>query len=394
MQNKIIFMIIFSLALTAFVSAMEANQNITPLLEKAEALKYAEKYEEAEKLYDEVLKIDPDDLEAQKGKQDCMVMLYPMPPVQHLMPTMIDPEYLELIKKAEEAKTPWDKRHAENAIELYAVKYTGKVFGEQSKEWDKKADKIVTDGINKVKNGSDPEVTYLATDNELRKLQEAAHRSWKGHGPDIYPEVIAKLNKYYDENDLFNPSQPLTLSFTTSPEVTKEGQVVDLTVSLTNKLSVPLILMACQLEDLRYRTFSWQKPMYGDLSYDKEKNIYHYNPLAQQETYNYFNVGLLFPGQTTIFSKKARIPKPKPTVIISYYLLGKETLKHVYFEEDPKKAIGIFSPADMKKLKPLSVAKSFLVDEKGNFPSRDTIVFDYQERAPREQVFILGTKEK
>ncbi|MFH1347922.1 MAG: hypothetical protein ABIH22_04450 [Candidatus Margulisiibacteriota bacterium] len=388
MQNKLILTFLLLSLLVSFVSARDPYQNIITILEKAEALKYAENYEEAEKLYDEVIKMDPDNIKAQKGKDDCRIMIEPIIPMQHLMPTMIDPEYLELIKKSEEAKTPWDKKRAEISLEHYAVRYTGKVFGEQSKEWDKKADKIVAAGINKAKNSADPETTYLETEKELRSLQESAHRSWKGHGPDILDAAIAKLDKYYDENDLFTPSKPLTLSFITSPEVTKEGQVVGLTISLANKSSIPIILISFQLEGLNYETFSWQKALYGSLSYDKKKDEYLYNIIAQQETPQIFNMGLLLPGGKTTFTKKARIPKLKNKAIISFVFLDDETLKRVYFFNKGKGINHIYKPITGAKLKNLSESQALQ-------PAiyKETI-FDYQERAPREQVFVLGSDEK
>ena len=47
-------------------------------------LKYAEKYEVAEKLYDQILEADTQNKEALRGKADCRIMLEPIIPVQHL----------------------------------------------------------------------------------------------------------------------------------------------------------------------------------------------------------------------------------------------------------------------------------------------------------------------
>jgi len=391
MQNKILLTIIliFMLAFVSFAKDMPKN-NVSDLLSQANKLKHAEKYEDAEKLYDAVLIIDPEDKEAQQGKDDCRIMIEPIIPMQHLAVPYVhdDPEYRRILEMSKKAKTPWDKRRAEIAFERYAVKYTGKVFGEAREDFEKRAEKILRKARKKIAKGYSTDKAYLEADTELRNLQKRAHQGWKGHGPEILESSLKELNKFYEENKYPNPSQPLALSFVTSPEVTKKGQVVGLTVSLKNKSSFPIILMDLQLGGLRYRTFSWQKAMYGSLNYDNKKNLYYYNGLAQQETYNYFNQGLLFPGQTLSFNKKARIPEPNPTVIVSFVILDDETLKNVYASKDFKGMMDEYVPADLKKLKSVTIDKRVTFED-ARFPSRGTTVFDNRESPVREQLFSL-----
>ncbi len=384
MINKLIVLLLLVLPLLSFAQA----KDISSLLVEANKLKHAEKYEEAEKLYDEVLKIEPDNKEALRGKDDCFIMLNPPVPMQHLMPTMIDPEYIELAEKHSNAKTPWEKRRADMAMELYAVRYTGKVFGQASQKFDEQAKEIIEHAKKRINNKEDSNRVYLETEGELKELQRAAHQGWKGHGPEFLKETLKKLDEFYKVKDLPNPIAPLNLVFITSPEVTQEGAVVDLTVSLTNNSNNPIILTALQLDGLRYPTFTWQKPMYGSLSYDKKEDKYIYNPLAQQETHDYFNVGLLFPGQTTSFTKSARIPQLGPTVIVDFVIADDETVKYVYL---PKEDSDEYVPATLAKLKELP-HENTKVDEKGIFSTAQTILFRHDQLELRQQIIKISSK--
>lgn len=370
--------------LVSFCTAKNPSEDIPALLSKANKLKYAEKYEEAKKIYDEILKSDPCNKEAIKGKDDCRIMLEPVILIQHLMPPIIDPEYQELIKKLEEAKTPWDKRRAEIAIELYAVRYTGKVFSEDREKLEKETKKIIEKAIKRIEKRESAEKVYVETEREIIKKQRNAHQTWKGHGPEILKPAMKKLNEYYEKNNLPNPSKPLILTAHTSQKATKEMEVSNLIISIKNKSSYPIILLDFQFEDLKYITFSWQRAMYGSLSYDKKKNIYFYNHFAQQKTYNYFNCGLLFPGQTVSFSKDARIPKPECNAFVRFSILDDETIKFIYA---PTENIYIYAPATLEKLKAVPGPKSFFVEEKAPFPDRKTIIFDNSSDITKTQEF-------
>lgn len=391
MQNKIFLtaILIVTLSFVSLAKDLPSKNNVPNLLSQANKLKHAEKYEDAEKLYDTILITDPENKEALQGKDDCRIMIEPVIPMQHIAVPLVldDPEYLRVLEMSKKAKTPWDKRRAELAHERYAVKYTGKVFGEAREEFEKRAERILRKARKKVAKGYFTDKAYLEADTELRNLQKRAHQGWKGHGPEILEPALKELNEFYQENNYPNPSHPLTLSFETSPEVTEKGQVVGLTVTLKNKSSFPIILMDLQLGGLRYRTFSWQKAMYGSLIYDNKKNLYYYNGLAQQETYNHFNQGLLFPGQSLSFNKKARIPEPTPAVIVSFVILDDETLKNVYVAKDFKGMMDEYVPADLKKLKSITIDKRFTFED-ARFPSRGAIVFDNQGSPVREQLFF------
>jgi hypothetical protein len=385
MQNKILIIVL--LLLLAFSSAAK---DLDPRLIEADKLKYDEKYEEAERLYDEILENDPDNLEAIQGKDDCRIMIEPVIPVQHLaVPAgWDDPEYVRLVKQLEEAQTPWDKRRAEIALDRCALRYTGYVFSQAKKKMAVEVDKIIKEARRKIENGRPAERVYLEAEAELKTLQESAHRNWKGHGPEFLKEALEKLDAYYEENDLPNPSQLLILSIKTTPVVTMEGQEVDLTAAITNKSLIPVILIDLQLEGLNYKTFSWQKAMYGSLSYDKEKDQFTYNSLAQQETYNIFNIGMLFPGHTILFSKKVRIPKPDGKAYITYAKLDRESIKHVYA---PSGASDVYSPATLAKLKDLA-EDNVSVAENNPFPSSGTIIFDDSYVQPATQAITLDLR--
>jgi len=201
MQSKVIALVPILLILVSMCAA----KDISSMLAEADKLKYAEKYEEAEKVYDEVLKIDPDNKEALQGKDDCWVMLEPVVLIQHIAPTEVDPEYMEVAKRFENAVTPWDKRRAEIAYERYAVRYTGKVFSKAGKKLKKEAGDIVAAAAKRVENGEDAEKVYRETEKKLMEKQENAHRSWKGHGPEFLEDALAKLDKIYDDNDWPRP---------------------------------------------------------------------------------------------------------------------------------------------------------------------------------------------
>lgn len=386
MPSKIIIFISLSLILLSMCVA----KDIPSMLSEANKLKYAEKYEAAEKIYDEVLKIDPENVEAINGKDDCRVMLTPIIPMQHLAPTEIDPESRKAIKRWEEAKTPWDKKRAEIALELDAVRYTGKVFGEQSEKLSKEVDALIEKAASKIARGLNPERVYLDTERELFDMQQNTNRAWKGHGPEILKPAMERLIKYYDENNLPDPSDPMLLSAGTSPEVTQEGEVSELTVTIKNRSSLPVILIDFQFEGLDYLTFTWQKAMYGELSYDGTKDVFVYNPLAQQETYHHFNLGLLFPGQTTTFRKAARIPQPRPTAYLRFVPVSSHDLKSIYAPTDDDR---VYSRADLFELRRNAPVELSLSDE-NPFPGKGTIIFDTQESIIRMQSFTLDLGPK
>ncbi|MBU0672734.1 MAG: hypothetical protein KJ732_06895 [Candidatus Margulisbacteria bacterium] len=202
MGTKIIIMFISLFLFMSFTSANADHEEAASLLSKADNFKYAEKYEEAEKLYDEVLKIDPNNKEALQGKDDCRIMIEPIIPTQHLMipPAYDDPEYNKLIEQFEQAKTPWEKRRLEIALDRFALKYTGRVYSADVPRWEEKAEKVIARAISKVKVGLPPEYVYQQTKRDLESLQETANRGWKGHGPEILEPALLKLKKLYQEN--------------------------------------------------------------------------------------------------------------------------------------------------------------------------------------------------
>ncbi|MEA3494026.1 MAG: hypothetical protein U9R38_06535 [Candidatus Margulisiibacteriota bacterium] len=253
----------------------------------------------------------------------------------------------------------------------------------------KEVDALIVKAISKIERGLNPERVYLDTERELFDMQKSANQSWKGHGPEILKPAMEKLINYYDEKELPDPSDPLLLSISASPEVTQEGEVSELTVTIKNRSSLPIILIDFQFEGLDYLTFAWQKSMRGDLSYDGTKDVFVYNPLAQQETYHHFNLGLLFPGQTTTFHKTARIPEPKPTAYLRFVPVSSYDLKNIYSTTDST----IYSQADIFELQRNAPVEITLSD-KNTFPGKGTIIFDTEESIIRMQSFTLDLGPK
>jgi hypothetical protein len=388
MRNSLIILLLL-LPLTLAGLAKDASDELSFLLNKADTLKHAEKYEEAERLYLEALRLDPKNLAAQKGRQDCLIMLEPPLPIQHLVPPVYDEKYQELLDKYGKAETPWDKRRAEIAIECYGIEYTGKVFAQDAEKLSARADQIIGAAVTEAAQGASAESIYLVTVEKLKALQTEANCSWKGHGPEILEPAILKLDKLYQDKGLSNPAKPLTISAQTSPKVTAEGQTVELFLTITNSSATPVILIDLWLAGLEHKVFSWQKAMHGSLEYNNEKDIFTYNSLAQQETYGIFNLGLLFPGQTAGFRQQVRVPGPSVEAHVRFAVINEETIKYVYAERTDD----IYAPASLAELKPLAKDRT-LITEDPRFPDQATIIFDDFQARVWTQSFTLDLGPK
>ena len=136
--------------------------------------------------------------------------------------------------------------------------------------------------------------------------------------------------------------------------------------------------MDFQFEDERNIAYSWQKSMYGTLSHDPDKNIYTYNPLAQQETYQYFNLGLLFPGQSTSFNKTVRTPKIKPMALFRFVVVSEKILNRIWAPSE--KNTEIYESSNMEKLKKIG--------------PQGTIIFDPDDNLIKTQSATLGFGSK
>ncbi|MBU0686957.1 MAG: hypothetical protein KKB81_03830 [Candidatus Margulisbacteria bacterium] len=370
--------------------AMLLEAERSPLLDQANALKSAEKYEDAEKLYDEVLSTDPDNLEALNGKDDCRIMLEPIIPMQMLAIPMgyDDPEYLELLKREEEAQTPWDKRRAEIALDRFQMKYMGRVFSEDEDRFNQHVKEIIDQAIQKVKSGESSQKAYIAAEKELNDLQSRAHQNWKGHGPQIIGPAINKLNQAYQNNHYPIPTNLLILSFDIATQESKEKDVYDVKVSVQNRFSYPVVLIDFQIEGKEYKDFSWQRPMYGVLNYNEDTDRYYYNFLSQQETIPKFNLALLFPDRTTNFQKKMRIPDSGLQATIQFVVIDNETIGNVYIVKESSGNNDVYEPADFRDLKQRA-KEDFFVSEETIFPGPDAIIFNIDESKVRTQDFTL-----
>ncbi|OGB86998.1 hypothetical protein A3H38_03655 [candidate division WOR-1 bacterium RIFCSPLOWO2_02_FULL_46_20] len=289
---RILIVILF---LITSISTAFSN-DIALLLSKANKLKYAEKYEVAEKLYDQILEADTQNKEALRGKADCRIMLEPIIPVQHLaIPAgYADPEYQELLQQFAGAKAPWDKRQLAIALDRYAVKYTGQVYSEDAGKKGKEAENIVNKAKKRIKSKKAAEPAYLETARELFQLQKEADRSWKGHGPEILGPALKKLDDSYAAEKLPNPSKPIILTLKIFPERPKEGEEVSITATLKNRSSFPVTLVDFQIEGQNY-------------------TLYTFEELKGEP---------LLPEQTISFNQNTYLPDLEPAISIRFYIIG------------------------------------------------------------------------
>jgi len=167
----------------------------------------SEKYENAQRIYKQVLKKEPDNERAQAGLRICHDMLEPYCPVQHLAGASFDENSLlekeeNIQNKSESAKKmfPWDMRRkildSFNKSDETGIKYTEQVFSEQRKEAEQKIKLIIYEAGEKVKTEEkDPYKICRKTIIKLAEYQQQLHQAWKGYGPEILQSASKELIK-------------------------------------------------------------------------------------------------------------------------------------------------------------------------------------------------------
>jgi len=189
------------IVMSSFSTAVTAEENLT----EASRLMKSEKYEQAEKAYAAVLSQDAQNAEALKGLDDARIMLRPFYVIQHLVPPPEDKNYAKLNKQFDDAKTPWDKRRAEFAMEKYSIQYTTDMFRLQRSGAEETIDRIIKYACDDVKKGIPAKQAFITAQRKIRKVQDGLNRDWKGSGPPVFKKSLARLKKTYDENGWIVP---------------------------------------------------------------------------------------------------------------------------------------------------------------------------------------------
>lgn len=190
---------IIILALIILSSASLASTTAESPAE-ASRLMNNEKYEQAEKIYSAVLSQDAENAEALKGIDDARIMLKPYMSVQHLIPPPEDKKYAELDRRCAAAKTPWDIRRAQFAIQKYCMQYTADMYKQARTEADEEVKDIIKAACDDVKKGEPPKRAFIVAQRKIREVQNGLNRNWKGSGPRIFEPGVKSLQKTFDEN--------------------------------------------------------------------------------------------------------------------------------------------------------------------------------------------------
>ena len=157
-----------------------------------------EKYKKAKALFEKVLAIEPDNGRAKEGMDICEEMLEPYIPVQHIA-VPGDEGDLEAAVRFEEKKKsgdlkPWEFMRFKRGLDMEGVRYTSKVFGEESKKVKAQVKEIIEKALEAVViDKMDPREVYDITSVQLEAFQAQVHQGWKGHGPEFLDEALRDL---------------------------------------------------------------------------------------------------------------------------------------------------------------------------------------------------------
>ncbi len=152
---------------------------------------FEDKYEAVRAMFEEVLAQDPGNGRAKAGIAACDEMLTPLYPVQHLAPPVTPADIEEMISGSQpEAKMPWERRRRSREREKAAMEYTGEVFGEAEEDAEEAAMKIVEEALAVEGN---PRKVLEETIPKIFAFQQEQSDSWKGYGPDVQEDAIARL---------------------------------------------------------------------------------------------------------------------------------------------------------------------------------------------------------
>ncbi len=166
----------------------------------------SQQYEQAKALFEEALKLNPESSRAQEGLANCLEMLSPYIPVQYLEPPTalgeIQPLLGEPSSQPAPPQTPWGIRRALRKRQREGMAYTGQAFSAEGKRLRSKAASIVAEAKRMVSSGElSAELAYKRAEQQLKEMQKANNRNWKGQGPSFYPEALSALRKALELSD-------------------------------------------------------------------------------------------------------------------------------------------------------------------------------------------------
>lgn len=165
-----------------------------------------EKYEEAMRHFETVLKLDPGNTVAMEGIENCNVMLDEYHPIQHMGPPPGDfdgailPPTIDVAPDAgndmEDTRKPWEIRRELLANlrghDKRGIEFTQDAFEEARQKGFERVDAIL-DSVREGMLVEDRQRVFESGRRELEDLQEELNRGWKGHGPEILEEGLRKL---------------------------------------------------------------------------------------------------------------------------------------------------------------------------------------------------------
>jgi hypothetical protein len=152
---------------------------------------FGEKYERVRKMFEAVLEQDPGNDRAKAGISACDEMLMPIHPVQCLAPPPSPDAIRDILSGAEPvAKLPWERRRAAREHQKEAMAYTGEVYSEAEDDAEGAALKIVEEALAVEGN---PRKVLEETIPKIQAFQQEQSDSWKGYGPDVQEDAVAKL---------------------------------------------------------------------------------------------------------------------------------------------------------------------------------------------------------
>ncbi|MFH2034197.1 MAG: hypothetical protein ABIJ26_05785 [Candidatus Margulisiibacteriota bacterium] len=399
----LLFLLVFSLSFVAGAEEKVVTVTIPEVLKTASELMYAEKYEEALKEYESILAVEPDNKEALQGKADSELMLSPPMLVQALAPPagFMGPEYEAAYKAYEDARTPWDKRRAEIAINRLAMRYTGEVFENDKERYTAEADRLISEAQQKIVEGANPNDVYLETRARLLEMQETLDRGWKGQGPQIFEDAINKLQSIYRYNGYQIPLSIVNFTVAdTGKEPSKLGGLRRMSIKVENRFEEPVILIKVISDGPLDGSYSWQISEYGSVDHDSLKNEYVFNGLAQQATPPVFNGGIVFPGETAFAEFDVVVDQVKKKFTLGFAVLTGDIYDQIFLPADDR-LMEVYAPADAKSIEDYRLStktpegmspqrkKIIFIQEPGDLQVQETYaVFPIEKRSfSREQAF-------
>ncbi len=168
---------------------------------------YPEKYEQAKVLFEEVLKLDPNNWEAREGLLICDEMLSPYYPVQYMAPledlspvdlsplaptpslpgnSSLSPSPSLHPKLKPTMPLPWEVRFHARGRDQTGLNYTAQEFSKARKKAENQIQVLLEEAKKEISiAGIDPAALKEKYLKKINELQDQLNQGWKGHGPEI-----------------------------------------------------------------------------------------------------------------------------------------------------------------------------------------------------------------